>query len=363
MATKRKGAKTAVNGVRKDTKVSSPDLNGVTAGTVAPALVDFYTILSLVMGGCCSNVWSYEQLLRMNPQIGSALTFSQMLFITLQSLPTFVSFSGTSSIPSLKPRQVPLKQWAIQVVMLTFGSLLNNWAYAYNVPLTLLIVFRSGGLAISMLLGFVVMKRRYSFLQVLSVLFVSAGVVLATLSRPSGGSSTQSLNPGQYATGITMLVLSLTLTGFLGVLQERTYSKYGPCWKEGVFYTHFLSLPIFLFLVSDIKQGLSSLHKSPSTSPTSQASTYLPYLILGGNLLTQLACVSGVNRLSSRVSSVSTNLVLTVRKALSLCFSVWWFGNGWNTQLAVGAGLVFLGSLMFPLVSQDGKQEKKGKKE
>ncbi len=77
--------------------------------------------------------------------VGSALTFSQMLFITLQSLPTFVSFSGTSSIPSLKPRQVPLKQWALQVVMLTSGSLLNNWAYAYNVPLTLLIVFRSGG--------------------------------------------------------------------------------------------------------------------------------------------------------------------------------------------------------------------------
>lgn len=48
-----------------------------------------------------------------------------------------------------------------------------------------------------------------------------------------------------------------------------------------------------------------------------------------------------------QVSSVSTNLVLTTRKAISLCFSVWWFGNGWNLQLGVGAGMVFAGSLLF----------------
>ena len=52
-----------------------------------------------------------------------------------------------------------------------------------------------------------------------------------------------------------------------------------------------------------------------------------------------------------RVSSVSTNLVLTTRKALSLCFSVWWFGNGWNAQLGVGAGMVFLGSLLYTAVT------------
>ncbi len=34
-----------------------------------------------------------------------------------------------------------------------------------------------------------------------------------------------------------MLTFSLLLTGILGVLQERTYTKYGPHWKEGVFYT------------------------------------------------------------------------------------------------------------------------------
>jgi UDP-xylose/UDP-N-acetylglucosamine transporter B4 len=52
------------------------------------------------------------------------------------------------------------------------------------------------------------------------------------------------------------------------------------------------------------------------------------------------------------VSSVSTNLALTVRKALSLCWSVYYFGNGWNPQFAAGAGLVFAGSFLYALFNK-----------
>jgi len=158
-----------------------------------------------------------------------------------------------------------------------------------------------------------------------------------------------------------MLVISLLLTAALGLAQERTYKKYGPCWREGVFYTHFLSLPIFLFLIPDIKQGLYSLAKVSPSPYTSPYTPYTSYLIMAANLVSQLICVSSVNRLSSQVSSVSTNLVLTTRKALSLCFSVWWFGNGWNTQLGVGAGMVFIGSFIFtikPLVLRIENKDK-----
>lgn len=68
--------------------------------------------------------------------------------------------------------------------------------------------------------------------------FVSAGVVLATLSRPSSPKTSSSdVDVGRYTIGVAMLTFSLLLTGILGVLQERTYTKYGPHWKEGVFYT------------------------------------------------------------------------------------------------------------------------------
>lgn len=68
-----------------------------------------------------------------------------MLFITLQSLPSFLVFQPGSLLPRLKPRQVPLARWTIQVLVFTFGSLFNNWAFAFRVPLTVQIVFRSAG--------------------------------------------------------------------------------------------------------------------------------------------------------------------------------------------------------------------------
>jgi len=110
-----------------------------------------------------------------------------MLFITAQSLPAFLSFPPHQLLPSLKPRQVPLRQWALQVLVLITGSLLNNWAFAYDVPLTVLIVFRSAGepivystipydfdiypgLAVSMLFGHFFLKKRYSIVQVVGAI-------------------------------------------------------------------------------------------------------------------------------------------------------------------------------------------------
>ncbi|CDO77659.1 hypothetical protein BN946_scf184969.g10 [Trametes cinnabarina] len=293
----------------------------------------------------------------MDAHIGTTLTFSQMLFITVHSLPSFLVFPKHSYIPRLKPRHVPLRNWASQVLVLTSGSLLNNWVYAFSVPLTVQIVFRSAGLAVSMLLGYLVLKKRYSWAQVAAVALVSAGVILATLSRPTTPKSSESTpDVGRYTIGVIMLSVSLLLTGILGVLQERTYSTYGPHWKEGVFYTHGLSLPIFLFFIPDLQRGFGGLSdptrlSSASSNTFGKASGLVPFAIFGANLLTQLACASGVNQLTSHVSSVSTNLVLTTRKAISLCFSVWWFGNGLNPQLGVGAGMVFLGSLLYTFVS------------
>ena len=93
-------------------------------------------------------MWAYEQLLRQTPNIGSALTFAQMLFITLQSLPYFIEWHKSNwgiPFPTLKQRQAPISDWATQVLLLSTGSLLNNWVFAFDVPLTVQIVFRSAG--------------------------------------------------------------------------------------------------------------------------------------------------------------------------------------------------------------------------
>lgn len=330
---------------KKDLKKAEGNLG---VRDLAPSLGDLSWALGLVYGGCCSNVIAYEQLLLYDPRIGSALTFCQMAFVTLQTISSFVTWPKGNLWPTLKKRQVPLMKWIVHVAVLTAGSLLNNWAYAYKVPLPVLIVFRSAGLPVSLIFGYLFLGKRYSFVQILSVALVSVGAVLSALSGSSSSSSLK-VDPEDaklYLTGIGMLLGSLICTATLGLLQEKTYKLHGPAWKEGMFYTHFLALPIFLPLITDIRQGLNSLHRVASFQ-TGPNATLIPYIVLLANLMTQFICVTGVNQLSSRVSSVSTNIALTVRKALSLCLSVWWFGNPWNNQLGVGAGMVFLGSLLY----------------
>ncbi|KAH9066585.1 UAA transporter [Lactarius vividus] len=317
--------------------------------SLAGALLDYSMLLVLVLGGCCSNVWAYEELLRAESSLGPALTFSQMLFIAAQQLPSFVIW-GTPSrwwLPRLKPRQVPISQWLVLVTTFASGTLLNNLVFAFNVPLAVQIIFRSAGLAVSMLLGRVFMGKRYTLQQITAVAVVSSGVVIATLARPRASSSsaqpssTPATDASRYAIGVAMLLTSLVCTGVHGALQEHTYSTYGPHWREGVFYMHVLSLPLFAFMPGHVRRGFVGL---------SSRTTGRPYTMLAFNLLSQLVCVSGVNQLSSRVSAVSTQVVLTARKAISLCFSVWWFGGGWNVQFACGAFMVFIGSFWYSIL-------------
>jgi hypothetical protein len=126
-----------------------------------PLLLDWPLALSLVYGGCCtyvarihvvsclnnpySNAWALERLLAHSKTVGTAVTFLQMAFTSLQGAPSFLVFKSTFPFIELRPRTVPIRVWTLQVVVLWVMSLLNNWAFAYDVPLAVQIVFRSGG--------------------------------------------------------------------------------------------------------------------------------------------------------------------------------------------------------------------------
>lgn len=172
----------------------------------------------------------------------------------------------------------------------------------------------------------------------------------------------------QYFTGIAILSAALVLSGLLGVVQDRAYSKFRGAgdtpWKESMFYLHFLSMPMFLSLKGDITEQLYTLHQTSafSTSSLPFPSPFpIAYLLLGLNVLTQLVCVAGVNRLTSRVSSLTVNLTLVVRKAVSVIISLTLFGDkGMDQQqrllLFGGAGLVFFGTILYPLSKQQKRE-------
>lgn len=303
--------------------------------------MDWLATLSLVFGGCCSNAITLEQVTSTHPHIGSLLTFLQFLVVALYGLPQHLTWTSYG-LPRLKPRTVPLLLYLVQVTLFSFISLLNNAAFAYRIPMSVHIIFRSGGLIVGMVLGWTVRGKKYSLIQVASVVLVTIGVVLTTLSASQRSLLTTAHEDAQtYASGIAMLSLALLLSGFLGLVQDWTYSTYARRssgavpWQESMFYLHFLSLPLFLFVRDDITSQLRSIHHSSSSSLSAHMPIPTVYLPLILNTLTQLVCVAGVNRLTTRVHALTVTLVLVVRKAVSLVLSV--VGDGVVVKYAARA--------------------------
>lgn len=151
----------------------------------------------------------------------------------------------------------------------------------------------------------------------------------------------------------------------MGLYTEETYKEYGPHWKENLFYSHLLALPLFLPFVPSMKRQFFKLAASPPLGVPSHESfanlpldvqkginsIYIPsqlaYLVM--NVLTQYACIRGVNLLASAASALTVTIVLNVRKLVSLLLSIWLFGNRLSPGTLFGAFIVFFAGGMYGL--------------
>ena len=125
-----------------------------------------------------SNALTLEQLTRAHPHSGSLITFAQFLSISVHGLPKFLTFappdpdSGPNAasspsarrrsrwLPRLRKRKVPLAPYLVQVALFYAISLLNNKAFGYRIPMPVHIIFRSGGLVVSMVMGWAFAGKR-----------------------------------------------------------------------------------------------------------------------------------------------------------------------------------------------------------
>lgn len=160
----------------------------------------------------------------------------------------------------------------------------------------------------------------------------------------------------------------------MGLYTEETYKIYGPQWKENLFYSHILSLPLFVPFLPSITRQFFKLASSkplalsipgvmdPSTLPSGaqelldriKIPSQLFYLTL--NVLTQYACIRGVNLLAAASSALTVTIVLNIRKLVSLLLSIWLFGNQLAVGTLLGAVVVFSAGGLYSL---DGKGKRK----
>ncbi|PYH44798.1 putative UPD-GlcNAc transporter (Mnn2-2) [Aspergillus saccharolyticus JOP 1030-1] len=364
------------------------------SGKSTPALYrwsNLMLICSLIFGGCCANVFALEAIIKEQPKSGPLITIAQFLLTAAITITDFISpCTGLRSL-YLRPRAIPLRSWLVYTAFFISVNLLNNWAFAYQISVPLHIILRSGGPVASMVIGYLFNAKRYSPGQILSVLMLTVGVVAAALAdaRFKGQSvHVEGIPATTTITGFAILAVAMVLSAFQGIYADRLYETYGrDHWKEALFYSHILSLPLFLPTYPHVATEWRALFSSHTAdrpvisvdSETSKQYCNLPCLAsiaskitellsfhleyrpwrlilsatpkrliyLAVNALTQYLCIRGVHLLSAKTSSLTVTIVLNVRKLVSLLLSIYIFGNSLTPGVFVGALLVFLGGAFY----------------
>jgi len=306
-----------------------------------------------VFVGCASNVVFLELLVKHDAGVGNLVTFSSFLFISIEG------FVRTTRFGTVAPK-VPMSAYFILVVMYFAVSVVNNYALNFDIPMPLHMIFRAGSLIANMILGIVLLNKRYSLTKYVSVLGISVGIALCTIMSSSSKSDSSDAGGSwvSFTVGIFMLTFALFMSARMGIYQEVIYAEHGKHPKEALFYSHCLPLPGFLLLASNIKNSFAiAADSAPMSIAGYEMPSMLVYLAL--NTLTQYICISAVFVLTTECASLTVTLVLTLRKFCSLLFSIWYFQNSFTPYHWVGTIMVFAGTLCFTLIKDQPQTKSK----
>lgn len=309
--------------------------------------------ICLVFLGCCSNVVFLELLISEMPGSGNIITFSQFLFIAIEG------FIFTSKFGTVAP-SIPMKNYVLMVIMFFIVQVVNNLALNFYISMPLHMIFRAGSLMANLILGIIILKRSYKTSKYLSVLMISIGIVLCTIASSSDVKSGADKNTENkvyeyfiWLIGIAMLLFALFMSARMGIFQETIYSRFGKHPSEALFYNHALPLPGFLLFSADIyRHAVMFSQSAPMIIPILNIAIPKMWIYLIQNVLTQYVCIRSVFILTTECTSLTVTLVVTLRKFVSLIFSIWYFQNSFTTFHWIGASLVFLGTLIFTEVLQ-----------
>ncbi|KAF2739142.1 PMT-domain-containing protein [Polyplosphaeria fusca] len=310
---------------------------------------------ALIFGGCCSNVYCLEAIVKHEPDSGLLITLFQFVFTCLSTL--HYQFDPRCRF-FLKPSPVPFQKWCISAALFFTVNMMNNWAFAFNISVPVHIILRSFGSVTTMAAGWL-RGKKYTPVQVFSVGVLTLGVMVSAAADAKSKGKTMDtssidLTSASFEMGLLILLVAQLLSAYMGAYVEDIYIEHGNHWKANLFYSHLLSLPLFANFSPVLYKQFSRLHAStpfqvplalaknlPTAANKALASTSQHVIFLTANAVTQLLCITGVNMLSASTSAVTVTVVLNIRKLVSFLLSIWLFDNQMSALMIFGAGMVF----------------------
>ncbi|KAK9877224.1 hypothetical protein WA026_016972 [Henosepilachna vigintioctopunctata] len=316
-----------------------------------------YAIVMVLIGCGLNNIF-LEYIIKLDPGAGHLITFCQFLFIAIHG------YIFTSKFGSVQPK-ISRKYYLILVIMFFTTSVVNNWAFDFNIPVPLHMIFRAGSLIANLLMGVIVLKKKYTIDKYVSVIMITLGISICSIASANQKSKApcrdcdvnapvDGIAPEDadhffwWIIGIVLLTSALLLSARMGIYQETLYKTHGKYPNEALYYTHLYSLPGFIMYASSIWEHATIANKSEMYEvPVFHVVIPLLWVFLILNVVTQYLCISSVYILTTECASLTVTLVITLRKFMSLIISIVYFQNPFSAAHWFGTFLVFLGTLIF----------------
>lgn len=282
------------------------------------------------------------------------------------SLISLVEYAYTALLSShvlLRPRQLPLS-CHLQLLLTGVGaSVLSNWCMESDVPVAIRLVLKNGQLSANMAVGALLLKRRYSTAQILAIIAITAGIVLATAgdalvkaAAAKGGeaavvAAAAGATHRPYGVGVGCMVGALLLRASRGALQERAFSEHGMCASEVIFAQHVLGLPVFASDPAALRRTFDAWGGLETVSlPMLGAAVPLLWLCLAGEVVADHLHKLFTTRLVGATSALTSTLVSTMQRLLMVVLSATVFATAPATPAVwAGIALVGLGCVLYAL--------------
>lgn len=325
---------------------------------------------------------------------GALMTLAQFLVVAILMLPLFLRFKDpeTGSFRIHLYSAAPMKEYALQAAIFFVSSVASNKAFELGVSQPFNVIFRSLSLLVSYIIGALWFGRRYSKQQLLAVILVTLGVLVTTLGEVLLKSGVElkpccddmqvwvkayywvvdpaRLDPIEVTKAysfeelfwfaVSIFLLSLTLLGLaiLGQMQGKSYRIYKCQPEENMFYLHLLSLPLFTLISGDLREHITLWNGSEPFSILGIVNVPWLWWLMLLNALTQVLCLLGVHNTTSSMGTLACTFATTVRKFITLIFSVLYFQSPFTSIHGVGALVVFVGTYLFATAPTESSEVK-----
>jgi len=193
------------------------------------------------------------------------------------------------------------------------------------------------------LLGALVAKKSYPFRKYIFVLLIVIGVVMFMYKDQRKVELTQDTKLGF---GELLVLLSLTMDGLTGAIQEKLRALAKPTGEQMMVNTNFWSciyLIVFLIISGEVVEFLAF-------------TTRHPYVLVN---ICIAAVVQAIGQhfiyiMVSNFGPLPVSIVTTIRKFVTVLFSVVFFGNTLIARQWFGAIIVFTGLFLDAVYSKKG---------